>query len=299
MTNLGHIDASLVTDKGQVHSHNEDFVYARTPKDAQDESQNGWLFLVADGVGGAEAGEIASRYATEQVAHHFLANHTEPDWGKRLRGALRTANQDLRALAASKGEFTRMATTMVAIVIHDQQASIVNVGDSRGYYLGQGRLRQITKDHSLVAKLLEEGVITEEEAENYPRKNVILFSLGSEHEPQIDLFTLSLQPGDVLLLCSDGLTRHMSDAEIAEELGNMDAAAVAKNLVAMANARGGEDNISVAAIRFYPDAAGAKGKRRHTAKFWSVSDLFLWLYTGMLAALQTAAIAWIWFTLNA
>ena len=104
---------------------------------------------------------------------------------------------------------------MVATVIHDDVATFANVGDSRGYHLRNGLLVQITKDHSLVARLVEEGAISEAEAANHPRKNVILHSLGSEDTPQIDIFNVDLAPGEQLILCSDGLTRHVADGEIA------------------------------------------------------------------------------------
>ena len=197
MSNFGKIEAALLTNTGQVRSHNEDFVQEREPTDGKDEQQHGWIYTVADGVGGADAGEVASEFATEQVHRFYLENSQESDWGKRMLAAFQSANKALRTLAASRDN-SRMATTMVSAVLQEQTLFVTNVGDSRGYYWRDGVLHQITKDHSLVAKLLEEEVITEEQAEHYPRPNVILYSLGSEQEPQIDSFTLTLAEGDIV-----------------------------------------------------------------------------------------------------
>ena len=215
MLKVGHIDAFMRTDQGRIRDHNEDFVASHEPAGPGEERQNGWLYIVADGVGGAQAGEVASRFAAERTLYHFLANLQMADWGQRLATAMKHANTDLRQLVLEDMVGNRMATTMVATVIHDDVATFANVGDSRGYHLRNGLLVQITKDHSLVARLVEEGAISEAEAANHPRKNVILHSLGSEDTPQIDIFNVDLAPGEQLILCSDGLTRHVADGEIA------------------------------------------------------------------------------------
>lgn len=244
--------AAMRTDSGLVRDHNEDFVTRREPQDTADEEGNGWLYIVADGVGGADAGEVASQYASERTIHHYLAGSHQPDWGQRLLDAMQAANTDLRQLAAERNDNRRMATTMVAAVIRNGQLHLCNVGDSRGYLLRNAVLQQLTKDQSLVARLLEEGAITAEEAANHPHKNVILYSIGSEKRPPIDLFEHELQAGDKLVLCSDGLTRHVEDVEIGSivEQNNLDQAA--DILIRLARDRGGEDNISVAIIQFGP-----------------------------------------------
>lgn len=244
------INAFLRTDTGRVRDHNEDFISFREPIDAADEAQNGWLYIVADGVGGADAGEVASQFATERTVANYLQNHDNPHWGQRLVDAMQTANTELRQMVAERDGNSRMATTMVAIVFQGDQAYIANVGDSRGYLWRDGAIEQITKDQSLVAKLVEEGAITAEEAEYHPRRNVILYSLGSEKTPRIDLFEKSLQPDDIILLCSDGLTRHLSDSELAEMLTGGNPAQVSQTFVDLANKRGGQDNISVAILKY-------------------------------------------------
>lgn len=239
----------MLTDQGRVREHNEDFIDCREPITEGDRDKNGWLYIVADGVGGADAGEVASQYATERVIYHFSANEEVESWGRRILEAMQKANSDLRKLSM-KGEINkRMATTMVAALLHDNAATIANVGDSRAYHWRNGQIRQVTRDQSLVARLVEEGAITEEEARNHPRKNVILHSLGTENTPEIDLYELDLLPADQLILCSDGLTRHVADEEITQAVGEFNPEVATSYLVTLANDRGGEDNISVAVLR--------------------------------------------------
>ena len=293
MTNLGHIDARMLSDKGQAHPHNEDFVQWREPVDRRDEQINGWLYTIADGVGGADAGEVASQYASERLLFHFLEQASEPDWQERIRTAFQDANQDLRAFAQQMSTPHRMATTMVTVSIRDGDALFTNVGDSRGYHWRRGKLTQVTRDHSLVAKLLEEGVLTPEQAANYPRSNIIIYSLGSDHDPQIDQFPVSLEPGDVLMLCSDGLTRHVSHDELALSLGKAPAEQVASELIALANARGGKDNISAGVIRYWPIELGVPSIKRGSRS----TSTFLWFFTLALSILQGAGIVIIWLKL--
>ncbi|MCB8951037.1 MAG: Stp1/IreP family PP2C-type Ser/Thr phosphatase [Ardenticatenales bacterium] len=309
MTNLGQIDAFLVTDKGQVRDLNEDYFIAQEPATPTEEIANGWLYIVADGVGGADAGEVASEYASQRTLHHFLAHADENDWGQRLYQAMQAANTDLRAMAASQNSNARgMATTMVAVLIHEHDAVIANVGDSRGYLWRQGEIRQITKDQSLVARLVEEGAITAEQAQNHRHKNIILFSLGSERQPRIDLFPVPLADGDILLLCSDGLIRHVADEEMAATLAlTQDAAAAARQLLRMAYDRGGEDNISVAVIRFRPESmrrqplVAPPADETHPAADEGQSGAnrtFLWLYTAFLCLAQSVLIFLVWLLLQ-
>lgn len=243
------IQAAMETDPGLLRDHNEDFVLRREPQDAADEERHGWLYIVADGVGGADAGEVASQYASEQTVRHYLQSQ-QTDWGQRLLEAMQEANTDLRQFIAERNDNRRMATTMVAAVIHSNQLYLANVGDSRGYLWRNATLQQLTKDQSLVARLVEEGAITAEEAAHHPHKNVILYSIGSEKRPPIDLFEHELQPGDKLILCSDGLTRHVEDAEIGPIVEQNSLNSAAKILVDLARERGGEDNISVAIIHY-------------------------------------------------
>lgn len=301
MSNIGQIDADLRTDTGRIRDHNEDFVSYREPADRDDEAKNGWLYLVADGVGGADAGEVASRYASQQMIDRYLEYSDRSDWGQRLLDAMQAANTDLRQFVLDRNDNSRMATTMVAAVIDGERVYLSNVGDSRGYHWRSGALQQITKDQSLVAKLVEEGAITEAEAENHPRKNVILYSLGSEKLPKIDLFELKLNAGDILVLCSDGLTKHVSDDEISEIIAHQSPREATDTLVQLANERGGEDNISVAVIRYKP-AAVANGDVTETADTGALDTPprhrgLLWAFTLFLSLTQTALIFLAWLLL--
>jgi protein phosphatase len=143
-----------------------------------------------------------------------------------------------------------MATTMVAMVIRRDELTVANVGDSRAYLLRDGEIQQITQDHSLVAGLLADGIITPEEAVNHPQRNVILYSLGSApHEPRIDIFRLKLRPGDLVLACTDGLTRYTDKEKLLALLNEGDPAGAAQRLIDFANDSGGADNVTVALLR--------------------------------------------------
>jgi protein phosphatase len=299
------VQAALHTDQGQVRRVNQDFVAAREPAGAAAEHQDGWLYVLADGAGGMDAGEVASQYATERFLHHYF-DAAETAWKERIETALVGANYDLRALGAQRDGGSRMATTMVVTVIHDGEAEIANVGDSRAYHWRNKVLRQITKDQSLVAQLVEEGAITAEEAESHPRKHVLLYSIGSDRKPKVDLYHLPLQKDDILLMCSDGLTRHVSDPEISSLLSTEpDPDEAAQQLIALANERGGQDNISVVVLRYTPAAEAlataiggptavsptvVTGTRTAAASARSA----LWLYTAFLCVVQTLLIFLVW-----
>lgn len=285
MSMIGQIRASTATDQGQVRGHNEDFAGQWEPSNQEEERQNGWLYIVSDGVGGAEAGEVASEYATQQMKRHFLATSDTSDWSERILSAMRSANTDLRTLVAENYDHSRMATTMVAACIHDGQATIGNVGDSRCYFWRAGHIQQITKDQSLVAKLVEEGAITEQEAANHPRKNVILYSIGSEKNPQIDVFKHDLQSGDMLILCSDGLTRHVPDDEIGVIVDEHAPETAVSRLVDLANERGGEDNITVTVIQY-----GKKAKGPRVVAGTTREDTDLTIYTIALSLVMSLLI---------
>lgn len=293
------IEASFLTDQGQIRNHNEDYITCWEPVNRQSEIENGWLYIVADGVGGADAGEIASQYASERAVEHYLNDYPDFSLSERLWKAMQAANTDLRQMVAERDDDSRMATTMVAALFQNSQVYVANVGDSRGYHWRNGRLQQITKDQSLVAKLVEEGAITEEEAINHPRKNVILYSLGSEKEPKIDVYELTVQAGDILFLCSDGLTRHVADEEIERILLEQEPPEATQTLVALANERGGEDNISVAVLRYDQEQAAVQQNLIATGTSSKpVSSRMLWLYTIILSLVQTILIILVWFLLR-
>ena len=310
MSNHRLVNAAQYTDVGQIRDHNEDYVICKEPADEGEFTQNGWLYIVADGVGGADAGEVASQFASQQTVNNYLRNQSQESWGQRLVDSMQAANTDLRRMVAERNDNSRMATTMVAVVIDEHKAYFANVGDSRGYLWRNGSFEQVTKDQSLVAKLVEEGAITEEEAEHHPRRNVILYSLGSERSPKIDLFERFLEPNDKILLCSDGLTRHVTDNELSESLKSDDIEETALMLIDLANNRGGQDNITATILHFLGNASlqdsqknGSVSKDtmvgKTTVPAAAKPTKSLWRLTLLLTVLQTFLIVFLWAVLFA
>lgn len=241
------IERALLTDVGRKRPHNEDFVGYFEPVDPEELASSGRLYIVADGVGGGAAGEVASEYAVKKVLHEYYRS-SQPDLGERLKSAAHAANADLYEHVEQHPELDRMGTTIVTAAIHGDQLVICNVGDSRAYLIRNGEIRQITRDHSLVANLVEEGSITPEEAKTHPRRNVVLRTLGIDPKAHPDIFEGRLQSDDRVVLCSDGLTRHVSDNEIMAEALRRQPDRAVRQLVDLANIRGGRDNISVAVL---------------------------------------------------
>lgn len=246
------VERAFLSDIGRKRDHNEDYVGFFEPSDPEDFEESGSLYIVADGVGGGAAGEVASEYAVRKVLHEYYRS-VEPDLGQRLHAAIAAAHADLYGHVEEHPELGRMGTTIVAAVIRGDDLVICSVGDSRAYMIRDGEIGQLTRDHSLVAKLVEEGSIRADEAENHPRRNVLLRSLGVDSSVDPDIVDGKIQPGDRILLCSDGLTRHVADGEILEVAIRTSVDRAVKQLVDLANVRGGKDNISV----FLLHAAGA------------------------------------------
>ena len=202
--------------------------------------------IVCDGVGGAAAGEVASRTAIERVAAS-LASGGGPI-PERLRAAIADANAAIRRYAREKLEGAASGSTIVAALVGDGQVTIAHVGDSRAYLLRGGALSQLTADHSFVAEQVRAGVLKSDEAETHPLRGRLTKALGVADEVEPDVREEEMRTGDVLLLCSDGLHAMASDSEIAAAIGP-DAARSAKALVDLANKRGGKDNVTVALYR--------------------------------------------------
>ena len=254
MADSFEIDVTLLSDTGRVRSHNQDSVSVCEPADHAALSHSGRLYIVADGaggVGGARSGELASRYAVLKVEDlYYASGRSDAPAGERLRISMLATNDAIREHCRRPGRNIRMATTMVAAIVRGRELTIANVGDSRAYLMRDSVIQQITQDHSLVAGLLANGVITPEEAAGHPQRNVILHSLSNApHDPRIDLFPLTLQLGDTVLLCTDGLTRYLGDQQLLALLTQEPRDQAAHRLIAAANASGGADNISVAVLR--------------------------------------------------
>jgi protein phosphatase len=257
------------TDVGRVRTLNEDsYLVAALGRDAVvmkgatttiTVPHTPAVLVVADGVGGAASGEIASLMATDTMFIE-LRRRYESDWPRSqsgveaaLRSAITAANHVIFTYASGNPQHRGMATTATLAVVHDTTITIAQVGDSRAYLVRAGAARQITKDQSLIQRLIDAGEMTEGEAANSDRRNIILQALGSESTVQPDVYTEHAEAGDVLLLCSDGLSNLVGPNDMARiALADDNMETVCERLVAFANSHGGHDNITVVAARFQP-----------------------------------------------
>ena len=209
------------------------------------------LFLVSDGMGGHVAGQVASDLATDAMLRAVKSlEKVAATLSERLRYAVARANQEVYQTARKRPELTGMGTTLVALLARDGRAALAHVGDSRAYLFREGQIRQLTDDHSLVGELLRRREITEKAAREHPHRHVLTRALGVREIVEPDLAEISSSPGDVVALCSDGLTNHVRDVEIAEAVHEQaDLETACKRLVDLANARGGEDNMTLVLVR--------------------------------------------------
>jgi PPM family protein phosphatase len=221
-----------LSDPGRRRRRNEDAYVVSPP-----------LFAVADGMGGARAGELASRLAVEA-----MGEEPESRGEERLSPLIREANRRVFARSHEDASASGMGTTMTAAIVGDDgTVTIGHVGDSRAYRLRDDQLEQLTEDHSLVAELVRSGRLSAEEAETHPQRSVITRALGTDADVDVDVFTVQGEAGDLFLLCSDGLTTMVEDEDIRRTLSESrdDLEAAARDLVGRANRGGGEDNITV------------------------------------------------------
>jgi PPM family protein phosphatase len=236
-------DSAGRTDAGRVRRRNEDSFVLDPP-----------LFAVADGMGGAQAGEVASRLAAAAFREYHEADRLEP--AERVEAIIQEANRRIYERARTDAEASGMGTTVTAAILTNGRVSIGHVGDSRAYRIRNGELEQLTEDHSLVADLMRSGRLTPEEADAHPQRSVITRALGTDAEVDVDTVTVEVEPGDLFLLCSDGLTTMVPEEDIlriAQEADNLDGAA--RTLVRAANSGGGEDNITVVLFKVESDEA--------------------------------------------
>lgn len=235
-----------LTDRGRVRPTNQDIYQIEAREDNQTV-----LLVVCDGMGGANAGNVASRLAAQSFMEAARSALNEAlDAQKRqtlLSYALVQANDTVFSLAGRQPEFRGMGTTLVAALVQGEEATILNVGDSRAYLFDGTRLHQLTEDHSYVEEMRRQGRITEADARTHPQKNLITRAVGVEPDVDGDLFEARLAPGEVLLLCSDGLTGMVEDEKIAQTLKDAKTLALAGDaLLTLALEGGGRDNITVA-----------------------------------------------------
>jgi protein phosphatase len=245
-------DQAFRTDTGRQRNANEDSLFTRAP-----------VFVVADGMGGAQAGEVASKAAAESFDRELPAAPPE----RVLRETIEAANRTIHDHARKDPDLTGMGTTITAAIVdlEAEEVAIGHVGDSRAYRFRDGKLERLTRDHSLVEEMRRKGQLTEAQAEDHPQRSIITRALGPEPEVEVDVQTTPAQPGDVFLICSDGLTTMLGDDQIARLLSRASSMpAAVRALVDEANRAGGRDNITVVAFRI-ADAAAPAGAGTPTA----------------------------------
>ena len=241
------IQVAVLTDTGRKRRHNEDAFVVEPP-----------LFAVADGMGGAQAGELAS-----SLAAAALKDSQEPGGGgeERVDELIQQANRRVYERQSQDAAASGMGTTMTVALVEDGRVAIGHVGDSRAYLIREGSLEQLTEDHSLVAELVRSGKLSPEEAESHPQRSVITRALGTDPDVDVDTFSVETKPGDLFLICSDGLTSMVDDETILAEVtrDRDDLKSAAKALIRAANKGGGEDNITVVFFEI-----GAEDDLEHT-----------------------------------
>lgn len=245
-----------LSDVGRVRDHQEDACGVFKPSDPALLARRGELFVVADGMGGHNAGEVASQLALNELQQAYYTD-ANPDIQASLAQALQTANAAIYQLSRADARQAGMGTTAALAVVHNQNVFVSNVGDSRAYLIRGGQITQITRDHSWVDEQVRAGVLTPEQARSHPQRNIITRALGTGPAVEPDFYTGNLQLGDVLVLCSDGLTGHVADQEILLIAGENPPNAAAQRLIDLANERGGSDNITAIVVRAEPLTASA------------------------------------------
>jgi PPM family protein phosphatase len=243
------IRAVLRTDVGLVRTENQDFAACTTPQEEQARHDNGRLLIVADGMGGHRGGATASRVAAETVKARYLEN-SSADLPTVLRESLLAANTRIFEEAQGNPELRGMGTTTTALAVSGGQGWIAHVGDSRVYRIRDGGIEQLTADHSLVATMMREGLLTPEEAETHPRRNVLQRSMGVALDVDVDIEgPIELRPGDMFVLCSDGLHGVVKEDEISRIATGREIENAADELLKRALERGAPDNVTLIVAR--------------------------------------------------
>ena len=259
-------DAAGLTDVGLVRTNNEDSFFLLDNNESGEQGAKSYgIYIISDGMGGHEAGEVASEIATRIISETLLAylkSESKSEWeslssSQLVEKAIVKANEEIFKMAATKPELHDMGTTVTVGLRLYKDLYIGHVGDSRAYLVRKNKMKQLTEDHSLIAKLLKEKMIKPEEVKTHPDRGKILRCLGVSENVKVDSYNpdgtehkLVLQPGDSLLFCSDGLTGYASDREILNCLKKQDdAGIICQSLVSLANSNGGGDNISVIVVK--------------------------------------------------
>lgn len=242
------MEGYFLTDRGKIRAHNEDSggLFYNT--------DNQLIAIIADGMGGHQAGDVASQLATKLMKQKWqtAARVNAPDEAETwLSATISEVNQSIYEHSLQNKECEGMGTTIVAAICTDEFLTIAHVGDSRGYLYNENGFNQVTEDHSLVNELLRSGQISEQDAEWHPRKNIILKAIGTEETVLEDILTVVWETGNKLLLCSDGLSDKLNEQEIATYLSSTeDLKETGLEMISLANERGGEDNITLILIQY-------------------------------------------------
>jgi serine/threonine protein phosphatase PrpC len=252
-----HIEAGVATDAGCLRERNEDGIFYFQPDDKAIVTQRGILAVVADGMGGHQAGEIASRMAIDIVRRVYYGAGRGTNPAARLEQALLAANREIHRAASQDPAYNSMGTTCTALVIRGQSAYCAHVGDSRLYLVRNTRAHRMTEDHSLVMELVKDGVITAEQASHHPDRNVLLRALGPSPQVEVAVWeqAMPVRDGDAFILCSDGLHDLVGDNEISAAAITLPSRDACAHLIGLARERGGYDNISVGILKLGTHAA--------------------------------------------
>ncbi|MFT3932653.1 MAG: Stp1/IreP family PP2C-type Ser/Thr phosphatase [Chitinophagaceae bacterium] len=239
------IKVVILSDLGNIRTNNEDAgLFVRMADDAM---EKGCLLMVADGMGGHQAGEVASKMATEIVSREYFKNDGNSNIEKQLSKVFTLANKNIFDAAAANPAQRGMGTTCTALVVNNQHLYYAHVGDSRAYILKQNTISRITQDHTYVQELVNKGEITAAEAEEHPQRNILTNAMGTKPQVRVDAGKAAMlfEDNDRLLLCSDGLYDYLNDDELAAILSNTSLQEAAAQMVEEAKKRGGHDNITV------------------------------------------------------
>jgi serine/threonine protein phosphatase PrpC len=262
------IEVGNRTDVGRKRTHNEDyFGHFKTSGEI--------LAIVADGMGGHASGEIASRMAVEIINEIYSKERADKDGLEALKSAFQVANFTILQKSLEQEGLNGMGTTATALVLEDDQALVGHMGDSRAYLFRDATVSQLTKDHSLVERMVDQGLLNREEANRHPQRNVIYKTLGVNMDGEVDLLgPIPIRINDIFLLCSDGLTNLVTDQELLEIVTKESPQTACETLIQLANQRGGHDNITVQILKV--------GKRRKVSiplldrkRFWLVLGFIL------------------------
>jgi PPM family protein phosphatase len=260
--NMVEVEFGACTDVGRARENNEDSF--RVASDIG-------LFVLSDGMGGQSSGEVASRLATDTVIAHCREAYANPslpligqtldgvsEAGNRLASAIRLANSAVHDVSQEHDNLRGMGATVVAVMLSEERVSIAHAGDSRVYRFRNGKLERLTQDHSFIEEQVRRGLMTPQEASSSTLQNVLMRAVGVDVEIDVEVNEELFADDDVLLLCSDGLTKELSDAQIANVLAeNEDPEMTAEQLIDLANQAGGSDNVTAIVLRHMPRLVGA------------------------------------------